>query len=254
MLESGLLKEIVIFLTALIGLVVAIMGVWKLHKEYKIRSEERNRKLEEEQRKRKRKELEEAEKIRYQLEVERRRVAALEFKIALYEAAYFKDLNRQELEKLKLEIHAPRVLLLSTANGGGLPNPSGPLYITAIDEAPDSDMPSVLERIQGVRTDKHYEKLIMQLIDNGFVEVKTSELPDCVLRDYYLSDGIEYAIVFAVAPLSDKFVYLSVAWTIDMSNEFEMFKSFIRARATNIEHNLNKNLVVGQPDKEEKDV
>ena len=252
--DYGLLKEIAILLTALIGLLVAILGVWKIHKEYRIKKEERKQKLEEEKKKKRINELHDAEIVKHQLEEERRRNKALEFKIALYETAYFKDLNRQELAKLKHEIHAPRVLLLSTANGGGLPTVAGPLYISAIDEAPDSDTPSVLERVQGIRTDKHYEKLIMQLIDNGFVEIKTKELPDCLLRDYYLSDGIEYAIVFAVAPLEDKFVYLSVAWTVDMSSEFEVFKSFIRARATNIEHNLHKKLIIERTDKENEDV
>ena len=248
-LNTGIGKEILIFLTALAGLIVAIIGIWKVYKEYQIKQEEKKQAKLEEDKKKRLKDLEEAERVKYQLEVERRRVAALEFKIALYESAYFKGLNREELEKLKHEIHAPRVLLLSTANGGGLPSPAGPLYISAIDEAPDANIPPVLDRVQGIRTDKHYEQMLMRIIDNGFVEIKTSELPDCLLRDYYLSDKIEYAIVYAVASLEDKFVYLSVAWTVDMSHEFNLFKSFIRARATNIEHNLNKNLIIEDPDK-----
>lgn len=144
------------------------------------------------------------------------------------------------LEDLRNKIHCPRALILYTEDSGGLPTLGSQLYISILYESSDSDIPNIKSDVQHLMTDGHYDSLLSELLAEGSYHGVTSDMPDGLLKDFYVASGICESLVLPILQTKSKFYYLSVAWnTCDNVNEG---KIYAKSAANNIKELLIKNM------------
>lgn len=102
---------------------------------------------------------------------------------------------------LALALNASRydsVLLVRVANGGDIPEPSKPLYVSVLQEAFN-------ERLQPTRgswarqpMDEGYVSLMLRVVRDGAVSVVVADMPPSILRHAWEAQGIVSADVVLV--------------------------------------------------------
>ncbi len=107
-----------------------------------------------------------------------------------------------------------RAIMFNGHNGGGLPDPSRPYYISAIYSETSSAY-KLAERPEAryklVPVDSQYVFTLLQSHQYGSVRLITDDMPECVLRDYYMTEGVNESIIYFVRMAANIFVFLSVA-------------------------------------------
>lgn len=156
------------------------------------------------------------------------------FKQGLINAVEKKNQVMSELVKLKTEIHAPRVLILKSENGGGIPKATDHVYLSVLEEVPDSNIHPIKDKVQKLPSDKAYNDLIIRLIQDGGAVIKTKDMDAGILKDFYTNEGIYISIVKPIVSLKDKFLYSSFAWREDITEKLQEIESDINSRLNNI--------------------
>jgi len=106
-----------------------------------------------------------------------------------------------------------RGLLLRLENNGNVPEVTGVLYSTIIEEAYNPPLKSVKQVWQKRLVDIEYIKMIL-LMGKGESCVLTEEMPDeCMLKDLYLANGINCAEIKYVATTNKYMYYISFSFT-----------------------------------------
>lgn len=123
------------------------------------------------------------------------------------------------LNELKNAVDSPRTLVLYTEDGGGLPKPGSPLYITILYEATDKEVTSIKHDIQHILTDESYDMMLSTLITDAIFISKTTDLSSGILRQFYEMDEINSTIVVPILQTKKRFYYLSVAFKAEHSYE-----------------------------------
>ena len=93
------------------------------------------------------------------------------------------------------------------------------LYVTAQYEkiySEDGDIKPIIDTIQRWKADTPYYEMFSKMLADGSVRLKTSEMPQCRLKDIYLMQGVKSCKVYHLMTTNDnsKVFYCSVASTI----------------------------------------
>ena len=123
------------------------------------------------------------------------------------------------LNRLKLKVESPRVLILYTENGGGLPTLGSQIYISVLYEVVDTDTKSIKMDVQRLTTDEEYDKLISRLASGEFVKIKTKEMNDGILKKFYKFDNVVESFIVQIGQQNNRFYYMSVAWHKELEND-----------------------------------
>ena len=120
---------------------------------------------------------------------------------------------------------ADRVIVFAGHNGGSMPEAGKPYYVSAINSELGYD--TAFEnrpenRYQEVAVDRDYVNLLLDAYDEEYVHLLTDEMPTCLLRDYYLSEGVVESFVFFLRTTGHHFIYASVANTDKVATEGEV--------------------------------
>lgn len=156
------------------------------------------------------------------------------FNDGLKETFENKNKIHEQITHLKNEIKAPRVLILKSENGGGIPRATDHVYLSILEEAPDSDIRSIKQDVQKLPSDNHYNNLLLDVLENGYSEVCIESMGDGMLKDFYTSDGIKYSYVKPIITLDNKFIYMSVAWR--EKPDLNQVRTYINSTANNIKN------------------
>ena len=159
----------------------------------------------------------------------------LEFEQGLLNAVEKKNKVADELVALKTEIHAPRVLILKSENGGGIPRATDHVYLSILEEVPDSNITPVKQLVQKLPSDRSYNEMIIELLQKGEVIYRVEDMPEGMLKDFYVAEGVKISIVRPIVTLKDKFIYSSFAWKDD-DIDISHIKVFINSRLSNIKN------------------
>lgn len=85
-----------------------------------------------------------------------------------------------------------RVLIVKAHNSGGLIKPHTPLYITALYEDYTAPLESIKDKWYKVAVDEEYIRILLQLCKEEKVRFIIKNMKPSMLRDTYLSAGIQY--------------------------------------------------------------
>ena len=161
------------------------------------------------------------------------------FEKGLIEALTDKIEINEILSNLKHDVKAPRVVMLETKNGGGIPTGNKPVYISIFDEVPDYDVEPIKDMVQNLPTDNAYNKLLLRMLKKSNVFIETATMEKGLLKEFYVSGGIQCAYIQRIGSYENKFFYISISWkhiiTMDVGIE-----SSLRTSANNIYNVLIK--------------
>ena len=119
-----------------------------------------------------------------------------------------------QMEKIVDSTSASRVMLFRGSNGGGLPMAGSEFYVKAIHQALlENDEHNLVERYNNVLIDGHYANLLRDIVTHGSVKIKVDEMPDCLLKRIYITEGIKHSEVH----------YLVSKGLINRKQKFEIF-------------------------------
>lgn len=143
------------------------------------------------------------------------------------------------LSSLKHETGSPSAVLTESKNGGGIPTGGNPVYISIFDEANDSTMRSVKKDIQNMPTDMAYNKMLLRLLENGYVFLETDKMIDGFLKEFYLAEGIKCAYIYKVGTLNNRLYYISLRWKTAIEKNVNIERT-LRTTSNNILNTLKQ--------------
>jgi hypothetical protein len=111
----------------------------------------------------------------------------------------------------KLEF-VDRVLIFQGTNCGGIPAPPRAYVVECLDGWATAPGDAPREKYGfPIKVDTAYMQMVAEIIDKGEVEVRTETMPDCQLRGYYESDGVNTARLYRLSVDATRLYYVSVA-------------------------------------------
>lgn len=159
------------------------------------------------------------------------------FEKGLIEALNDKIEIHDYLSSLKHETGSPSAVLTESKNGGGIPTGGNPVYISIFDEANDSDMRSIKKDVQNMPTDMAYNRMLLRLLENNFVFLKTDEMIEGFLKEFYQAEGIKCAYIYKVGSLNNRLYYLSLKWKTEIDKNVNIERA-LRTTSNNILNTL----------------
>lgn len=106
------------------------------------------------------------------------------------------------------EIH--RAMLFSGHNCGGIPRLNASFYVTAL-RAVDENSNIDWKDYKHVEADHAYVKILRNVEADGIQLVRTKELPNCLLKEYYMAEGIQESVIMFLKILDRELIYVSAS-------------------------------------------
>lgn len=152
------------------------------------------------------------------------------------------------MEKMRLFKGVDRVFLLEVSNGGDKPKVGSVLFARAVEmkiseDVSRSSRDSLLRKYDEVRLDEAYIYMCAKIQEDGMYRFKTEDERDCLLKNYYESEGVTYSKIFHIYTdtESEKMFIMSVS-TFDKSSQFESdkLKNMIQSEVNEIRDYFRK--------------
>ena len=135
-----------------------------------------------------------------------------------------------------------RALLFQGHNGGDIPTVDKGYYVTMITKSVSREHLEALGDYEDIRVDPAYIKLLGHIIKHGYYHFIVDKEDDCLLKDYYLAEGVkESIIVYIDTTRSNSIVYASFANFSD-KRYTPMTVAQIRTHATGVQSAIRKML------------
>lgn len=104
------------------------------------------------------------------------------------------------MDKVLANTSADRFLILKGSNGGGVPKPGSPYFVSVIHAVrKDGDSNNLVESYQNLLVDLHYLEMLSDILLKGSVTFKVSKMPKGLLQRIYQSEGVTSSTVFSIA-------------------------------------------------------
>jgi hypothetical protein len=105
-----------------------------------------------------------------------------------------------------------RVLLMTGANGGGVPTPDKPYNVGALfGRSTDGHKDPAKLYAGPLRVDAHYMKMISHVIRKQVVALVREQMPDCMLRGYYEAEGVVASRIYFLSLTPERLAFCSIA-------------------------------------------
>lgn len=118
-----------------------------------------------------------------------------------------------QFKDLADRVGAHRVVLVKATNGGGLPSPGKPLYISVVTEVTKPGVKIITPEWQQRLADEHYIKLLEEVYVKGHALIYPEELPEySILRGVYTISDTQQAAVEKIGVYGNSFYYLTIHW------------------------------------------
>lgn len=104
-----------------------------------------------------------------------------------------------------------RVILWTGHNGGGIPKPSSPFWVSALHWSVIEGREEEMVNYQRVHVDAAYIKMLQDMNQNSSVRYKVEEMADCLLKRIYTAEGVRESHIYFISVQDQAMFYLSVA-------------------------------------------
>jgi len=124
-----------------------------------------------------------------------------------------------QMNALMSETEASRVLVLSNSNGGGYPNLSNPRKSSIRHECYAPDVHAIKDTWQKQELDESYTQMLLKMLEqpNKVMWVETKNMESGMLKDLYLANDIQSAVVAYIYSSKNEFFYLSASFKQEMT-------------------------------------
>lgn len=127
-----------------------------------------------------------------------------------------------------------RVLVFAGQDSGGIPTPGNPYTVKALDGWSKED-PELPERFRfEYQVDTSYCNMLSKMINDGFLRLTVSDMPDGILRSIYREEGVIDSLLYFIDINDHVLIYMTVAsyknlFTTDQIVKIELYIQRIRA-------------------------
>lgn len=143
----------------------------------------------------------------------------------------------QLLQSALPELHANRVMILKSENGGGIPAPGATVTSSVINEVFDPPVTSIFEDWQSVPLDDEYSRVLAEVNAQGHASAVASELKaTSMLRDLLVAGNTSHMYVWRICATPSALLYLSIHY----SSTDEPMHERDRVTARTLAHQLCK--------------
>lgn len=144
--------------------------------------------------------------------VKRRKKAGDAFVAAAKIASLMRNIVMEEsYEHLDIE----RCLILRAHNSGEDLTPLSYMFTSVMMEAMKEPFDSVFDQYQKIAIDTEYRKLVADIYVNKMVTMETSSMPDCRLKNFYISEGVVRSKCFFIKHNKKELWFMSFATSKD---------------------------------------
>lgn len=121
---------------------------------------------------------------------------------------------------------ATRFLIFRGHDSGSVPNPKHPYFTKCLWQQVknNDDVERLKKRYESIQVDVPYINMMIQILVNGVAKIKVSEMPDCLLKELYKSEGVEYSEVHFLAQEKSNFIYYCSIATTKTGEDFSDIK------------------------------
>ena len=126
-----------------------------------------------------------------------------------------------------------KAVQIQTKNGGGIPKAGTPIYGTIVSPSKYS------ETFNNQLLDSQYCSLISQLITDKKVVVKTEDLPECMLRDLFLSQGVKSTLCYDMAITKSDYNFIAIDFNVPIEQLSDKTRDEIRTQINELHTLLN---------------
>ena len=149
--------------------------------------------------------------------------------------AYFEDAHRvrRDMDGIRRESGAHRVIMFSAHNCGGMPCVGKPFYTSSLDWSLNTEHESRFpsDGYQRLPVDAVYIGMLLEMTKAGHLRVNVAALPaDCMISRFYAAEGVVDSVWYYIAGVDSQLAYMSVA-------NYE--RKFTDAELTRIELSVN---------------
>jgi hypothetical protein len=133
------------------------------------------------------------------------------------EAEFVQSLERLRdaltlLRRMVKSVGADRAILFAGHNGGGLPTPNTAFYCSMLHAYySEKKQLDVADDYVGIQVDGPYIQMLIDAMQSDYVDIKTQNMPDGQLKNYYLAEGVTHSIVITLGIYNNRLIYLSAA-------------------------------------------
>lgn len=137
-----------------------------------------------------------------------------------------------ELEELRRHVDADRILLVFTSNGGGVPKGGEIGHTTVMFEQRGEGLPAIKGAFQDTIMDENYVRVLRHVVENGGSHISdVSAMGEGWLKDLYITEGVQEAMLFPVFATKRKFYFVSLRW-ISRKSKLSYGNVALEAKAT----------------------
>lgn len=83
--------------------------------------------------------------------------------------------------------------------------------VSVMDEQHSDIAKSVFESYQNIDVDNIYHDMVDKAKEDGFVDIVTEDMEDCLLKSYYEEEGVKFSRVYYIHDIDGLIYYCSVA-------------------------------------------
>lgn len=110
-----------------------------------------------------------------------------------------------------LGLGTDRVIVFKGHNGGGLPRPGTPFYVTAVHWLMGASGVSRPQLFRNLPPDLEYVKMLVDVKNEGSALYATEDMAPCQLRRIYEAEGVNSSLVVFLGLKDREMYYMSVA-------------------------------------------
>lgn len=120
----------------------------------------------------------------------------------------------QLLQTMLPQVHANRVMILKSENGGGIPAPGASVSSSVVNEVFDPPARPVYEGWQKVPLDADYSRIVAEVNTNGHAGVLVGELKEsAALRDLLVAADSTHVFFWRICATPHALLYLSIHYS-----------------------------------------
>lgn len=119
------------------------------------------------------------------------------------------------LNTAKQRSHIDRFLIFTTHNGTGEPSHIKPYKVSVLQG--ETHRPDKLHFYDALKVDYSYTEMLVAIITNKNkpLQYKVDEMPDCMLKRIYMTEGIKYSEIHFLASTPTGVIYCSLSTLVD---------------------------------------
>lgn len=117
----------------------------------------------------------------------------------------------QALDDVVRKTRVQRFLIFKGSNGGGIPKPGCPFYVSLIYEEHKDKNKSLRDKYSNLSVDGSYIDMLIHLYKNGSVKLRVEDMPVGLLKTLYQGEGIKYSEIYFLGNSDKEILFCSVA-------------------------------------------